>query len=169
MTQKFEEYIEDKLRLIKSDLETEIIEKQDQSDFVLKCAKCDSLKIVKAGRNNGKPKFQCQDCKHQFIHPLLREEKKRHSLAPKENPDVYCYHCKSQKRDFCYNGKTKKGNQRFYCNECQRWFLDPKERFIHDVPCPKCHQCQCSKRGTSHSGKQKYYCSSCDYRFVQNR
>lgn len=58
------------LRLIKSDLETEILQQEDLSNFVLKCPRCSSLKIVKSGRSNGKQKFQCQDCKRQFVHPL---------------------------------------------------------------------------------------------------
>ena len=155
------------LKLIKSDLETAIFDKEEFDDFVLKCPKCSSLKIVKSGRSNGKPKFQCQDCKRQFVHPLLKENG-RTSKAPRENPDVYCYHCESPKRDFRYQGKDELSRTRFYCNECKKWFIDPKQRFVHDVACPKCNRYQCSKRGTSPSGKQKYYCPKCDYRFVEN-
>jgi integrase/transposase-like protein len=156
------------LRLIKSDLETEILQQEDLSNFVLKCPRCSSLKIVKCGRSNGKQKFQCQDCKRQFVHPLLRDEKNKKSKAPIENPEVYCYHCESQKRDFVYHGKDELGRTRFYCNDCKKWFVDPKQRFVPDIACPKCNRYQCSKRGTSASGKQKYYCPKCDYRFVEN-
>jgi integrase/transposase-like protein len=156
------------LQVIKSNLETEIQPPENKSNFVLKCPRCNSLKIVKCGRNNGKPKFQCQECKRQFIHPLLKDDKNKKSKAPRENPDVYCYHCESEKRDFVYHGKDERGRTRFYCNDCQKWFIDPKQRFVPDIACPKCNKYQCSKRGTSRTGKQKYYCPKCDYRFVEN-
>lgn len=156
------------LKLIKSNLETAIFDQEEVDNFVLKCPKCDSQKIAKSGRTStGKPNFQCKKCKCQFVHPLLKENG-RASKAPIENPDVYCYHCESPKRDFRYQGKDELGRARFYCNECKKWFIDPKQRFAHDVACPKCNRCQCSKRGTSNSGKQKYYCPKCDYRFVEN-
>ena len=82
------------LRLIKSDLEPEILQQKDQSNFVLKCPRCDSKEIAKSGRSaTGKPNFQCKKCKRQFVHPLLKDEKNKKSKAPIENPDVYCYHC----------------------------------------------------------------------------
>ncbi|NJN13515.1 MAG: tyrosine-type recombinase/integrase [Richelia sp. RM1_1_1] len=156
------------LKLLKTDLETIIVNQETFDDFVLDCPRCGSQEIAKSGRSNGKPNYQCKECKRQFVHPLLKEEKSKKSKAPIENPDVYCYHCESQNRDFVYHGKDELGRARFYCNECKKWLIDPKQRFIHNIVCPKCNKAQCSKRGTSRSGKQKYYCPKCDYRFVEN-
>ncbi len=156
------------LRVIKSN-KTNNIELEDLSDYVLKCPKCNSQKIAKSGRTaTGKPNFQCKECKRQFVHPLLKDEKNKKSKASVENPEVYCYHCESEKRDFVYRGNDERGRTRFYCNDCKKWFIDPRQRFVHGVVCRRCNSYKCSKCGTSHSGKQKYRCSQCDYCFIEN-
>ena len=155
------------LKLINSDLEIAIIPKSEKLDnFTLNCPRCKSEEIVKSGRANGKPKYQCKKCQRQFVHPLLKEEKRKKSKAPIEYPDVYCYYCDS--KDFVYRGKGKRGCRRFQCNKCQKYFIEPKVRFPNNVACPKCGTTRCTKRGTTRAGKQKYYCSDCDYRFVEN-
>ena len=135
------------LRVIKSN-KTNNIELEDLSDYVLKCPKCNSQKIAKSGRTaTGKPNFQCKECKRQFVHPLLKDEKNKKSKASVENPEVYCYHCESEKRDFVYRGNDERGRTRFYCNDCKKWFIDPRQRFVHGIVCRRCNSYKCSKCG----------------------
>ncbi|MBR8835366.1 MAG: tyrosine-type recombinase/integrase [Stigonema ocellatum SAG 48.90 = DSM 106950] len=134
--------------------------------FSITCPKCSSSNYVNSGRDEGRQRYQCKDCSCQFLHPLLKELKKRFSKAPADYLDVYCYHCGS--RDFVYKGKDELNRQRFLCNSCRKQFIDPKQRFPHNITCPKCGKKQCAKRGFSKAGKQKYFCHDCDYRFVEN-
>ena len=158
------------LRLSKSSLATEILQQEDLTNFVLKCPKCNSQEIGKSGRNaTGTPKFKCRKCKSQFVHPLLKQKGGKKSKAPIENPDVYCYHCESPKRYFTYrNGKDAFGRTRFYCKECKKAFIDPKQKFLQNIVCPKCNKYWCRKKGKNISGKQVYYCIKCEYCFIEN-
>lgn len=161
------------LRVIKSDLETEVKQPEYLDDLIIKCPKCSSNNIVKHGQSRGKPLFKCKDCERFFIHPLLIEQslirkQARIEEARSKHPDAYCYHCHSDKRNFTIYKISKTGKTRFYCIDCQKTFTEPKQRFVHGVVCRKCNSYKCSKCGRSHSGKQKYRCSQCGYRFIEN-